>query len=267
MDSLLITHADGVKAVEGGKRELSCGYTLDLVREDGVYEDQPYDFRQTNIRYNHVAIVEHARAGGMARLNLDAADAVEIDQPDEGKPMKKVNIDGIDYDAAPEVVNALTKAQVRADTAETSLKTARVDNDKLAAERDTLKERLDAAEKVDNAAAIAAGVTARVALIGVAARVDASINCDGLSDLDIKKAVITKKSPKAELDGKSDAYITARFDSIVEELPSAGDANLASQREKMTPRHRADAADGDPVAKARQQMIEKQSNAYKQEGK
>lgn len=268
MDSLLITHEDGVKAVEGGKRELSCGYTLDLVREDGVYEGQPYEYRQTNIRYNHVAIVRHARAGGMARLNLDAADAVEIDQPDEEKPMlKKVNLDGIEYDAAPEVVNALTKAQARADAAEDGLNAATAEKDKLAAERDNFKERLDAAEKVDHTAAIADGVKVRVTLLGVAARVDKSINCDGLSDIEIKKAVITKKFPKAELDGKSDAYITARFDGIVEDLPTAADANLASQREHLNPRHRADAADGDPVAKARQQMIEKQANAYKQEGK
>lgn len=181
--------------------------------------------------------------------------------------MKKVNIDGIEYDAAPEVVNALAKAQARADSAEANLQAVTVDKDKLTAERDNFKERLDAAEKVDHSAAIADGVKARVTLVGVATRVDASINCDGLADMEIKKAVITKKFPKAELDGKSDAYITARFDGIVDELPTASDANLAAQRQAMNPRHRADAADGDPVAKARQQMIEKQTAAYKQEGK
>lgn len=52
-------------------RELSLGYDLDLIEEPGEWEGQPYDAIQTNIRINHLAIVENARAGERAHLNLD----------------------------------------------------------------------------------------------------------------------------------------------------------------------------------------------------
>lgn len=52
-------------------RELSLGYNLDLIEESGVWEGQKYDAIQTNIRINHLAIVDSARAGEQAHLNLD----------------------------------------------------------------------------------------------------------------------------------------------------------------------------------------------------
>lgn len=52
-------------------RELSLGYSLDLLEEPGVWEGQEYDAIQTNIRINHLAIVASARAGEQAHLNLD----------------------------------------------------------------------------------------------------------------------------------------------------------------------------------------------------
>jgi hypothetical protein len=33
--ALKVTHADGIAAIEGGRRQLSCGYTCVVVKEDG----------------------------------------------------------------------------------------------------------------------------------------------------------------------------------------------------------------------------------------
>ena len=52
-------------------RELSLGYDLDIIEEPGEWNGEPYDAIQTNIRINHLAIVESARAGEQAHLNLD----------------------------------------------------------------------------------------------------------------------------------------------------------------------------------------------------
>ena len=52
-------------------RELSLGYTLDLIEEPGEWNGEPYDAIQTNIRINHLAIVDKARAGEQSHLNLD----------------------------------------------------------------------------------------------------------------------------------------------------------------------------------------------------
>lgn len=60
---------------ENPLRELSCGYDVDVVKEDGVFLGDQYDHRQTNIKYNHIALVNRGRAGPEARLHLDAEDA------------------------------------------------------------------------------------------------------------------------------------------------------------------------------------------------
>lgn len=59
------------KALKYGLRELSLGYEQDLDETPGEYNGEPYDAIQRNIRINHLALVENARAGEMARLNID----------------------------------------------------------------------------------------------------------------------------------------------------------------------------------------------------
>ena len=66
---IIIHDFDKVKKIPF--RELSLGYDLDLIEEPGVWEGEHYDAIQTNIRINHLAIVEKARAGDKAHLNLD----------------------------------------------------------------------------------------------------------------------------------------------------------------------------------------------------
>lgn len=61
---------------KSGLRELSLGYSLDLDETPGVWNGQPYDAVQTNIRINHLALVEKARAGEQARLNIDSHDEI-----------------------------------------------------------------------------------------------------------------------------------------------------------------------------------------------
>lgn len=54
---LLITDAEAIKLVDGGLREMSCGYDAD-------YEElSPGRGRQTRIAGNHIALVERGRAG------------------------------------------------------------------------------------------------------------------------------------------------------------------------------------------------------------
>lgn len=58
-------------------RELSCGYTLTLDETPGTTpEGEHYDAIQRNIRYNHLAVVPRARAGSLARLNIDGEQVV-----------------------------------------------------------------------------------------------------------------------------------------------------------------------------------------------
>lgn len=56
-NALSVWTENGKNAVnEDGKNKLSVGYLTDYVREDGVYDGEPYHYKQTNIRCNHVTI-------------------------------------------------------------------------------------------------------------------------------------------------------------------------------------------------------------------
>ncbi len=66
---VIIHDTDAVKNT--GLRELSCGYNLRLEETPGVWEGQPYDAIQRDIEINHLALVDKARAGEQARLNVD----------------------------------------------------------------------------------------------------------------------------------------------------------------------------------------------------
>jgi hypothetical protein len=62
----------------GSRRQVSLGYTCDLEETPGVDPVYgPYDAIQRNIRGNHVALVTTARAGGTARVRLDAAEQLD----------------------------------------------------------------------------------------------------------------------------------------------------------------------------------------------
>lgn len=60
-----------------GLKELSLGYSLDLIEEPGEWNGEHYDAIQTNIIINHLALVANARAGEQARLNIDGKEKSE----------------------------------------------------------------------------------------------------------------------------------------------------------------------------------------------
>lgn len=235
-----VTNKDTIQKVrKNQKRELSLGYNLDLVDEAGEYEGQPYTHRQTNIRYNHLAIVQRGRAGAMARINMDGVavqlhhDHVEDNNMD--KPLSTVNLDGIDYQTAPEVKNALEKAQ-------SSVKEVQTNLDAMQAKHDEALASLEAYKKEFNADSIAQAVSERIALMADAAKV---VNLDGLqgmSEREIKEAVIKSKHADINLDGKSDDYVNARYDVVMEAVPSQQDAALAKQKQAVNQAMNADAA-------------------------
>ena len=222
---LTITAKRGIEAVEGGKQELSMGYTVQLDAVTGIYEGEEYTHRQRNIRYNHLAIVNVARAGRAARLNIDGV-SVPINVDAEEINMHKIRIDGIEYDAAPEVVNALTKANGSLATLQAKLDQADADHK---AAISTLQGKLDTAEAdlktaktaaEGEAARIDSAVAARLELLEVASRFVKADSLTGKSDRDVRVAVITSKYADFKADGRDDAYIAARFDGVVEAAPA-----------------------------------------------
>lgn len=72
---LIVKDARAVAKIQSGKRELSAGYTCELVFEDGIAPDGTrYQAVQRKIRANHLAVVHRGRAGSEFRIG-DAARA------------------------------------------------------------------------------------------------------------------------------------------------------------------------------------------------
>jgi hypothetical protein len=251
---ITITGKSGIDAVAQGIRELSLGYRVDLKEEAGEYNGQPYTHRQTNVRYNHCAIVAQARAGQMARINLDGAAVLSVETDHkEAKPMTvKVNLDGIEYDAAPEVKKALEK--VNADLATANADAARTkadmqkEYDALKGKMDALKEEMDKMKEDRGDAAIAQMVKARVDLLSRAGKlIDVTAHADA-TDRAIMEAAIKARNDKADMTGKSDDYVAARFDAVIEAVEASGDG-IRKQAEKVGARADAN-ADAKPDARA-----------------
>lgn len=262
---MMIVDGEGVASVQRGRRGTSTGVIVDLKAEQGTYDGQNYSFRQTNPKGNHIAIVDSPRAGTMIRLDSNGNQLADS----EDTRMVKVMLDGISYDAAPEVANALTKAnaemkelQTRVDAAEAE---GREEADRLRAERDTFKERCDELEKRD----VRADVRARVSLETSARKILPETEherLDSMSDAEIRKAVVAAKWPSLKLDDKSEQYIATRFDIAIEEQgqKAADDAQhqeaIAHQRQQTTPR--ADANES-PLEAAAKRAMERISNQWK----
>jgi uncharacterized protein len=215
---IAVTDGKAVQAVQrGDARQVSCGYTCGMDETPGVWNGERYDARQTDIRYNHAALVPAGRAGPQVRV-MDGADVnddvgVQVDdvgRMDGGNVNGKIRIDGVEVELPVSVAQAV-QAKFDAMTAEL---------DTVKRERDTAQAAADNAPKADQIRADAiADVRSRIALETQAAEVlgtDGIAKFDGKPDRDLRVAVIGKLEPTQKLDGKSDDYVAARFDGVLE---------------------------------------------------
>jgi len=243
---LVLKDSAAIAAVESGKRELSAGYTCELVWGDGVAPDgTAYQATQTNIRINHLAVVDAARAGHEARIG-DNWGVSPIPQPEqESRTMsdRTVLVDGLQVVTNDAGAQAIAKLMADAATARTAHDAAIAAKDADIATLDatlaTTEAKLDAAlANVLDAAALDARVAARGDLVARVKALAPAVVADGKSDLDVKRAVLVAR--KVVIDGKSDAYIEARFDTLVEDHAGA-DKTAADLADKTIPVSDADA--------------------------
>ncbi len=254
--TLMITDADAIAALDAGRSELSCGYTADVVIEPGTWQGQRYDTKQTNIRGNHVALVDAGRAGLACSIRMDAADAAqEI-------TLENVTIElgGAKYSVPAEMAAELAKM-----LADKGLKPEMADMAKPAHEEvaavkadaqrkiDALQARLDGLQSAASAKAlresIAQEVRADIAVTELAVRFDAALAASDTLE-DKRRKVVAKIDPSVKLDGKSPEYVAGLLDALVQ---ARGEQAAASPRAGSV---RLDANESDdPAAAARAKMI------------
>ena len=99
--TLVITNQEAIDAIEEGTVELSAGYTCDIHEDNGKYY-------QTNIKANHIAIVDKGRAGSSCSIADEAVEESEASKA-EIKDLTEVVEDVITEDVTTEDV--ITEAE------------------------------------------------------------------------------------------------------------------------------------------------------------
>jgi len=249
--------------MQGSKKELSGGYTCDIEMTPGMYKGMQYDAIQTNIRYNHLAVVKDGRAGHEASIKLDSQDAVMVEEDakkesendqeekkDSAKEknqvistkeiekgesiMPKLKIDSVEYELPEAVASFISKSDA-------ILSEVKKQNDQLQAKFDAMEalkkkedakkstaeepededeeemedgKKKDKSKKMDRKDAIVYGRDFAEAEAFAHKVIGKEFKADTLDLIDVKRAVCAKAMPEIKLDGKSEDYVNAMFDSF-----------------------------------------------------
>lgn len=245
---MAITDGDLIKAIQGGKQELSIGFRTDVEPVSGEFDGMHYDSIQKSIEINHVAVVKRGRAGHNIRITGDSAAMVVDYVPQTGKKGPEM----ADYtkvylgDSSVTVLDADAEKVTKANQDLQSAKSASADKDKQIADlkkqiadleaqnadlkngkedADKAKAEADSANKTIAALqeklksfegdALDERVAERLELIdAVKPYLGDSYDFSGKSERDIKLDSIKAYDADSDAEGKSDTYINAYFDAM-----------------------------------------------------
>ncbi|MBY5682653.1 DUF2213 domain-containing protein [Rhizobium leguminosarum] len=231
---LILKDAAAIKDVEGGKRELSAGYECILDWAAGTTEDgQAFDAVQRDIKINHLAIVDAARAGSQARIGDSAITwgAAPISTTDKETvtmtdALRTVVVDGLSVQTTDQGAQAIAKllkdlessaAKIVSSDAAHATAIAAKDEEigTLKAENQKLK---DAAPKPADLDKLVAD---RAALVTTIKAIDSKIEVSGVSDGDLRRAAVKAKLGDEMVKDASDAEITGMFKAIAKDVKTA----------------------------------------------
>jgi hypothetical protein len=210
-----ITDQTQINKIKNGKIEVSVGYLNELKEETGSFDGQTYEFIQTKIRANHLAIVDNGRCGPNCKIITDGNEEVV--------KMQKVTIDGITFDIEDgKLAQAISNMRANFDTEKAEmLKKLNKQKEDLDAEIANLKASKDALEGERDAAkkqvlsddAVSKLVSDQLSLVIEAKEIlgdkmPECLNCPK----EIKTAVVDKVLDLGDLSAKSNDYIQAVYD-------------------------------------------------------
>ncbi len=226
---LMVSDGPTIKAIASGKRELSAGYTCELDWTAGkTPTGEAYDAVQRNIKINHVAIVDAGRAGKEVRIG-DSANSwgvspmttTDANERIPAMDLRTVLVDGLQVSTTDAGAQAIAKLQGDLTTSAAKIAQLTADHSTAIAAKDTELAKKDATiddlkTKVVDGASLDKLVAARSELVSVAAAIAKDVKVDGLSDADVRRAVVLAVAGEAVVKDKAQAYIDARFDILAE---------------------------------------------------
>jgi len=232
---LLLTDASAIAKVDGGKRELSNGYSSDLEFGDFTAANgTKCQARQKSITGNHVALVDRGRAGSECAIKdgfavCDALPSNLLDSLTQESPVPKiVIIDGLSVDVAnadtaaaniATLITARDAAAAKVTTLEAKGVTDAATIVAKDAEITTLKQQLADAKltpaQLRDAAKAYALVVDKAKALGVTVT-------DAMDEAAIKRAVVDKAMGDKAKD-YSDEHIAIAFDVVAKDAKPASD--------------------------------------------
>jgi len=225
---------DTIEDIQAGKVELSAGYLYNLL----IVEDEDYDYIQTDIKPNHIAIVQAGRCGSICSLAFD-----KKPNSKQGKKMlvkfKKLLPDGTEeivkeVEIADEelaktlqvVADSLFKATspVKATDDETAkdkeIETLKTESKVKSDEIDKLQAEADTNKTVATDSVALTVLATDLAGVMMVAK-DSGICVVGKDIQAIKTEVVKKYEPNIDLAGRSAEYLGYAFDNVSQKLAGA----------------------------------------------
>lgn len=242
----MIKDAAAIAAAKTTHKEISMGYEAMIVPARAGIDA---DFEMRDIRMNHLALVPSGRAGPEARIG-DAWGATPICDNDPGVTPNHHQKGGhmttktvVLGDSAVQViaddvgkVDAYKASMAKALADEKAARTAEIaDKDQ---EIGRLKAELKAAQDAANVD-VDALVANRVALVAQVKAVDASIQIEGKSDAELRKAAVVSKMGDAAVADASEDMIRGMFAAISNMAPKNPVAGVLQARDESIQDSRA----------------------------
>jgi hypothetical protein len=249
---LILKDRAAIAAVESGKRELSAGYTCELVWGDGVTpQGEPYNAQQQNIKINHLAIVDAARAGSQARIGDSATSWGASPFVEDGTKgtrsmtTRTIIVDGLSVDLTDKDAQIVQRALDGFTKQLADLQSAAGEHKATIAAKDTeigtlkvdLKKAQDSALKPEDLDRMVAD---RAALVEVVKTIDRKIEIKG-TDAELRRAAVKAKLGDEMVKDASDAEVSGMFKAIAKDAkPVDQFANVLKDGIKPTATFTAD---------------------------
>lgn len=219
---ITITDKAMIEKIKSGKVQVSVGYQNDLKKESGHFGGEEYEFVQTNIKANHLAIVDVGRCGPDCKLTTDK----------KGVKTVKVTIHGITFDTENEaLVQAVNKLVATHDEETKNLKEQfkkkeeedEEEKKKMKKEKESADAKADILEKSKlSDADISVLVTERAELLADARAIlgDKMPKCVDCPK-EIKTLVVDHLLPDLKVSDQTDDYLNASYDIAVAKFKKA----------------------------------------------
>lgn len=223
---IMVRDAAAIRALEGGTREISMGYTTRIEYRDGVAPDgTPYQAVQSGpIKINHLALVDRARGGEKLRVGDGAGPWGVAPQPAEKEDampdtLRTIVVDGLSIQVTDQGAQAIEKLNKTIDELETKISSQSEKIEDLQKRLDTKDGELTAVRKQlqdsTTPAAVSAAVRARAALLDAAAKKGKKKREDyeEMDDAAIRRSVVSDHLGDAAV-GMSDDAVAGAFAAI-----------------------------------------------------